>query len=255
LRAILEKLGEAGVPDDKISARLNAAADQLISLRTQLARLPNKQSASIRDQALAHIDRGEFDAARAALARGRKAARTNEAEFLAVEAGIDHLNLAYREAAKKYAEAANLVEAFDRDARWQYLMKQAGALYHHGNEFGDNEALVEAIGVYRDALKERIRDRVPLDWATTQNNLGIALEVLGEREGGTARLEEAVTAYRAALQEQKRERVPLDWAASQLNLGTALLKLGARESGPTRLEEAVIGWDKTSPHPTAARIQ
>jgi hypothetical protein len=33
----------------------------------------------------------------------------------------------------------------------------------------------------------------------TQNNLGSALEALGERESGTARLEEAVAAYRAAL--------------------------------------------------------
>jgi hypothetical protein len=33
----------------------------------------------------------------------------------------------------------------------------------------------------------------------TQTGLGIALQVLGERESGTARLEEAVTAYEAAL--------------------------------------------------------
>jgi Tetratricopeptide repeat len=50
---------------------------------------------------------------------------------------------------------------------------------------------------------------IPLDWATTQNNLGTALSTLGERESGTARLEEAVAAYRAALEENTRERVPL----------------------------------------------
>ena len=44
------------------------------------------------------------------------------------------------------------------------------------------------------------RARVPLDWAATQNNLGIALRTLGERESGTARLEEAVAAYREALE-------------------------------------------------------
>ena len=53
---------------------------------------------------------------------------------------------------------------------------------------------------------------MPLDWARTQNNLGIALETLGERESGTARLEEAVGAFRAALQEITRERVPFGWA-------------------------------------------
>jgi hypothetical protein len=33
----------------------------------------------------------------------------------------------------------------------------------------------------------------------TQNNLGAALEVLGERESGTGTLTEAVAAYREAL--------------------------------------------------------
>jgi hypothetical protein len=71
---------------------------------------------------------------------------------------------------------------------------------------------------YREALKELTRERVPLDWATTQNNLGSALLVIGERETGTAKLNEAVTAYREALKEWTRERVPLQWATVQSNL-------------------------------------
>ena len=46
---------------------------------------------------------------------------------------------------------------------------------------------------------------MPLDWAVTQNSLGIALRMLGERESGTARLEEAVAAYWAALEERTRD--------------------------------------------------
>jgi hypothetical protein len=65
----------------------------------------------------------------------------------------------------------------------------------------------------------------------TQNNLGTALERLGERESGTARLEEAVAAYREALQEWTRARVPLDWAMTQMGLGNVLFRLGERESG------------------------
>jgi len=91
-------------------------------------------------------------------------------------------------------------------------------------------------------LEEYPRDRVPLQWALTQTNLGAALWTLGEREGGTARLEEAVAAFRAALQERTRERVPLDWAATQHNLGTVLWTLGERESGTARLEEAVAAF-------------
>ena len=61
--------------------------------------------------------------------------------------------------------------------------------------------LEEAVAAYREALKERTRERVPLEWAKTQNNLGNALSTLGERESGTARLQEAVAAYREALKE------------------------------------------------------
>ena len=46
----------------------------------------------------------------------------------------------------------------------------------------------QAVEAYRAALEEFNRERVPLEWATTQIDLGIALEMLGERESGTARL-------------------------------------------------------------------
>jgi len=80
---------------------------------------------------------------------------------------------------------------------------------------------------------------VPLEWAGTQNNLGLALQALGEREVGNARLEQAVQAFQAALEERTRERVPLEWAKTQYALGLALKTLGAREVGNARLEQAV----------------
>jgi hypothetical protein len=51
----------------------------------------------------------------------------------------------------------------------------------------------------RAALEEWTRERVPLDWAMAQTNLGNVLVVLGYREGGTAQLEQAVAIYDAAL--------------------------------------------------------
>ena len=84
------------------------------------------------------------------------------------------------------------------------------------------------MAAYAEALKERTRARVPLDWAATQNNLGHALMTLGEREGGTEHLEQAVTAYTEALKERTRARVPLDWAATQNNLGHAIQILRER---------------------------
>ena len=100
----------------------------------------------------------------------------------------------------------------------------------------------DAIAAHHTALDLAPRERVPLDWARTQNNLGAALQTLGARESGTARLDEAVVAYREALKERTRERVPLDWATTQNNLGNALRTLGERESGTARLAEAVAAW-------------
>jgi hypothetical protein len=99
------------------------------------------------------------------------------------------------------------------------------------------------VAAYRAALEEWTRERGPLQWAMTQNNLGAALQTLGERESGTARLEqrleEAVAVYRAALEERTRERVPLQWAASFGNLGIALMLIADRNNDPVIAEAAL----------------
>jgi hypothetical protein len=66
LRAVLEKLGAAQMAIEEIPKRLAAAADELIRLRTDLARLRNDKPefAAIRVRASVLIGRGEFDAAR-----------------------------------------------------------------------------------------------------------------------------------------------------------------------------------------------
>jgi tetratricopeptide (TPR) repeat protein len=100
----------------------------------------------------------------------------------------------------------------------------------------------EAVAAYRTALEEWTPEKVPLEWAMTQNNLGTALLRLGERESGAARLEQAVAAFREALEKRTRDRVPLEWAMTQNNLDTALLRLGERKSGTAQLEEAVAAY-------------
>jgi hypothetical protein len=89
-------------------------------------------------------------------------------------------------------------------------------------------------------LKEWTRERVPLDWAMTQNNLGNALAMLGERQAGTQRLEDAVTAFREALKEWTRERVPLKWAATQNNLGNALQQIAKRKRLPETFCDSLL---------------
>lgn len=102
--------------------------------------------------------------------------------------------------------------------------------------------LEEAVDAFHAALEVRTRERSPLDWATTQADLGRALQVLGARTKGTVHLEESVAAYRAALAVYTRERMPLTWATVQDSLGSALHLLGAREDGTARLVESVAAF-------------
>jgi tetratricopeptide (TPR) repeat protein len=139
---------------------------------------------------------------------------------------------------------------------------QKGDLYHAfglaamtvGDQAGNRNWLEQAVTAYRTALEERTQERVPLDWAATQNSLGNALRTLGEWERGTVRLEQAITAYRAALKERTRERVPLDWAATQNNLGNALLELAKREGSTARLEEAIAAYRAALEERTRERV-
>jgi len=84
----------------------------------------------------------------------------------------------------------------------------------------------------------RTRDRVPLDWAATQNNLGNALRTLGERQSGTERLEEAVAAFREALKEWTRDRVPVQWASTQVNLGIVYIAFFEKTGDAARRDTA-----------------
>jgi Domain of unknown function (DUF4062) len=117
LREVLKRLGETEVPEAEIPDRLAKKADELISLRAHLARLDNDRPefAAIRARTSALIDKGDLDAALAALNEGRQAGRAlreeasrTEAAFLAGEARIDLLQLNYDAASAKLAEAASL---------------------------------------------------------------------------------------------------------------------------------------------------
>ena len=113
------------------------------------------------------------------------------------------------------------------------------ALVVRGERERGTARLEQAITAYTEALKERTRDRAPLQWAATQMNLGNALQLLGERESNATRLEQAIATYTEALKEPSRDRGPLDWGATQMNLGNALQALGERKNGMARLEQAI----------------
>ena len=85
---------------------------------------------------------------------------------------------------------------------------------------------------YTEALKEITRERVPLEWASTQSNLGAALAILGKRERGTERLEQAVTAFTEALKEITRERYPSSGPVRRAILAPPLRSWASGSAGP-----------------------
>lgn len=195
LQAFFGVLGEADVPAEKQPARLVEIAEDYNRVRQQAGAAPSDPPdvARLKGEASAALDAGELARADALLAQVLAAEdaaieqrRLEAARTAAQMGGIALTRLRYREAAQHFAAAAGRVPAGHDDQRLAYLYQDADAFYRQGGEFGDNGALVEAIARYRALLVLRTRERVPLDWAMTQNNLGIApVEPgrAGERDG------------------------------------------------------------------------
>jgi len=265
VRAALGILGENHVPPKRLAAKLIEVADRFKALQATASDQPSDDPkiAALKTDAQKAIDAGELAKADAVLAdveteqrRALDRLAVNVAETSARRGEIALTRLRYGEAATHFANAAAVFppnSAYE-ERRINYLQKEASALYQQGHEFGDNGALLSAIERYKRLVELTPRERVPFQWARTQNNLGVALWGLGERESGTARLEEAVVAYREALKEWTRERVPLDWANTQNDLGNALSQLGERESGTARLEEAVVAYREALKEWTRERL-
>ena len=122
-------------------------------------------------------------------------------------------------------------------ARREMLIAEGGKLQEFGDQRGSNVHLIAAITVRQATLRLAA---APDEKGADLNNLGNALQKLGERESGTTRLEQAVDAFRDALRERTRERMPLDWARTQNNLGNALLEARGNARAARR------GWRRRS---------
>ncbi len=194
LRAVLEKLGASQTPAAEIAAHFDLAVDELLRLRADLARMRDDRPefAAIRKHASDLIDKGEFDAARSELQRGRETARAlreeisrSEAGFLADEARVDRLELDYDAACAKFAETAHL----DPSNCWIWidlgdLWRMRGSLANASKAFGG------AFRAARNTGDER-------DLSVSHNKIGDVLVSQGN-------LPEAVKSYAAGLAIRER---------------------------------------------------
>ncbi|MBB2965243.1 hypothetical protein [Methylobacterium sp. R2-1] len=247
LRTALEVVGEASTPPEQLAAKLVEVAERFKALQEKAKASSNVQISDdprigeLKDDAKKAIDIGDLAKADEILANVEElqASALDRLALSAAETSGQRGTLAltrlrYSEAAKHFAAAAARVPSGQDAKRLSYLEQEAAALYQQGSERGDNAAARLAIERYGQLLTLKSRERVPLQWAGAQASLGIALQVLGERESGTARLEEAARAFRAALEEQTREREALHWVQTREDLDSTLRALMNRDA--TELE-------------------
>ncbi len=226
--------------------RLRARVAQIETFDNQLTALKSEA-----DEALARYDHDRAAAlyrkARS-LIDERTAERARQGtEFARAEAEAWMLERNWQAAAQVWRDSAHKLAPFDAKAAGDLLNTAGIALSEFGTKYGDL-ALEAAIASFRAALEMHMREDLPVDWAMTQNNLGLSLRTQGERLGGQAGmglLREAVAAFRAALEMHTREDLPVDWAKTQNNLGIALAIQGMRLGGQTGIDllgEAVAAY-------------
>jgi tetratricopeptide (TPR) repeat protein len=87
------------------------------------------------------------------------------------------------------------------------------------------------VAAFRAPLEEYSRERVPLQWALTQENLGLALQALGEKELSTDRMDQAIAAFRTALE-------VFEQAGASYNIEKARRNLALAEAALARLRQA-----------------
>jgi len=249
---LLKLLLDRHVPPEQWQSALADTERRAEELLASDYRIPNdatEREIELTGDARAALERRDFARAEELRREIRdlgRARRSDAVEMLAAQDAAETSEIAatvaasldYQRASTLYAEATE-TPGLSTALQWRYQERRASVLDDLGREFGDNAALVEAIRRYREVvLPLAPRADRPNDWATTQMNLGNALQTLGGRESGTDRLEEAVAAYRLALEERTRDRVPLDWARTQMNLGTVYIAFFEKTGDSAHLDTA-----------------
>ena len=229
--------------------RLQGMAAWLNKLRDTLTQ-PSNEDAGIRrlkTEAAAALSLGDFERAMQLLKQVRRGIRedrrriearlreditnlnaqmVDEAAATARLAEIELARRDYAAAAELFLEARDALPHTARDETWSYTMRQAEALFRHGDEFGDNAALLEASRIYTAALKTASRTGMPEQWAAAQTGHADTLAAIGERLEDPAQLLAAAAAYREAMSALDRRGAPRQWAMVSLNLGSVLVRLG-----------------------------
>ena len=149
-----------------------------------------------------------------------------------------HLNSASRALNAAVKQTDKSKEA-DNWANFQSVF--ASALTVMGKRQKDPALLTQAITALRAALKVGQQTK-SADLNVIWNNLGNALQALGELTEDSETLREAEEAIITSLSLRNKEEDALDWGTTQNNLSLAQRWLGALTSDATKLQKARVGF-------------
>jgi tetratricopeptide (TPR) repeat protein len=118
-----------------------------------------------------------------------------------------------RKANDKQGQATNLVSIANT-----YLLRPASS----GSARGNN--VRQAVNNYKNALQIFDKDEYPVQYATTQNNLGTAYTDLpaATPEQRAQNVRNAIDCYKAALEIRKKDEYPQDYCFTAANMGIIL---------------------------------
>ena len=141
-------------------------------------------------------------------------------------------------------------------AAWEALWERgdSAAFVEIGNTWSEEyglayqrnprEALRRAMVAYGEALRFRKPDGASLDYAETQNILGLAYRRLSEHEAPVENLRRAIEAFEEALRFRTPGVAPLDYARTQHNLGGAYWRLSEHEDPVGNLRRAIEAFEE-----------
>ena len=104
--------------------------------------------------------------------------------------------------------------------------------------------LKNSIQTFQKALEVYTKKDFPMDYATTQNNLGIAYQILGEVKDNETNCQFAIDAYLKALKVYTKKDFPMNYAMTQNNLGNAYGTLGEVKDKETNCQLAIDACQK-----------
>jgi tetratricopeptide (TPR) repeat protein len=267
-----KRLHESGVTENTLIKQARRMAGDTPDLEAAWAELQNAMEIAVKVQADGHSPSNHGDFVDEVMRRVAELAAQGEyaSASAQIAEALDEGDAAYQAKQTRLmgrgvdialldgdsAGAAQLlVRKADMEAGGQIEFEDLRRTQNTYYEKGRDKGIALDLKVAIDLAQMKVaRARTADERGTALNDLGAALQTLGERDSDTQRLEQAVVAYERALEEWTQDRVPMDWATTQNNLGNALAILGNRESDTQRLEHAVVAYERALEEWTQDRV-